>query len=442
MLSGFNSLAVWTYEVSVWNFLILSALASILGLWTYSTYLEFDATFVVFALKLVTFLTAVWLALNSGSTFLLLLAWEIIGLISFNLISTWAHRSWTLASSFSAIGFNRIGDVFLLHVVISVAFVLDSHMNLANGLLIFAMLLKSVNFVTYLWLPEAMEGPTPVSSLLHSATLVMAGIFVVYATGCRMSTPVLVSFLVSLVLVCLLARSELDLKRIVAFSTVVMVSALWLLLSVSLNASTVVVCLIHAAYKSGTFLSIGRILTKVSTYHDGLGLPTASKTTFAVIALFLVGMKTSQYAGSKHAVDAVQVHANVDVTILTVFAIGLIVLWLAALRLTNARKLPMGPNPNDPMVLSMIFSIVLFQFWLVSTSTLSAAGVGSLLAVLGIRFGVRNLPNFGSVGCSTSVFTAAISRYPGISSLLPSLATAMTHKNVTAVGMILAALVV
>lgn len=101
-------------ETSVWNFLVCVIFTSLLGLWGFSAYLEFDSQWSGFVLRLLAFLLAVWLVLNSSGTFLLLVSWEIVGLVSFMLISTWYSRTLTISSAFSAIGFNRIGDVFFV----------------------------------------------------------------------------------------------------------------------------------------------------------------------------------------------------------------------------------------------------------------------------------------------------------------------------------------
>lgn len=155
-----------------------------------------------------------------------------------------------------------------------------------------------------------MEGPTPVSSLLHSCTLVMAGIFGAYNVGTTFDIQQGSLFVVSLAFVVLTSRVEKDAKRTVALSTVVMVSAIWLLLVTSLSASAVAICLFHAAYKSASFLAIGRILTKSSTYADSLAIPSSVKTLFAVVGIFLVGLRTSGYAVQKHSTDTLATTAN------------------------------------------------------------------------------------------------------------------------------------
>ncbi|MBL4805648.1 MAG: hypothetical protein JKY71_12415 [Alphaproteobacteria bacterium] len=170
------------------------------------------------------------MSVNAAGLLLLLFGWESIGLISFLLIGTFSSRSFTSSSAYSAIAFNRIGDVFLLILVSVVGIQLISlsnyHSSPSNSIifgLILAMQFKSVSAITQLWLPEAMEGPTPVSSLLHSCTLVMAGIFSFTNFGFTASTGLIVAFGVSMFAVTLGSRMEIDFKRTIAFSTVILV---------------------------------------------------------------------------------------------------------------------------------------------------------------------------------------------------------------------------
>lgn len=164
------------------------------------------------------------------------------------------------------------------------------------------------------------------SSLLHSCTLVMAGIFAAFNAGIESSSVFVFTSVASLAVVALLARAEKDTKRTVAISTVIMVCAIWSLLAVSESISAVAICLIHAGYKSASFLAIGRILTKTTTYSDALGISAAMKTIFLVVGTFLLAFRSSAYAAQKHSVDAVLVSDGSDFVLQSIFALGGLVL--------------------------------------------------------------------------------------------------------------------
>lgn len=116
------------------------------------------------------------------------LTWESIGLCSFLLISFWCYRTYAIRSGLQAMFFNKVGDLFLICgilMVLNVGIVSYSMIveyfflgDILCVILCFeiAACFKTVHIMTHIWLPQAMEGPTPVSSLLHSATLVTAGI--------------------------------------------------------------------------------------------------------------------------------------------------------------------------------------------------------------------------------------------------------------------------
>lgn len=146
-----------------------------------------------------------------GMLFIILLRWELIGIISFVLISWW-WRFDALAGSISAVIYNRFGDVALMLWVI---FVTSSWFFLL--ILFLAVLGKSSQSLQSYWLPIAIEGPTPVSSLLHSSTMVVAGVFFSLLLGWLWLVGIF-RFL-SLLFISLSSLSFYDIKKIVAFST-------------------------------------------------------------------------------------------------------------------------------------------------------------------------------------------------------------------------------
>lgn len=146
-----------------------------------------------------------------GNCFVLLLGWELIGIISFVLISWW-WRFDALSGSIAAVLYNRFGDLALIIWIVYFSF---SWLSLL--LLVLAILGKSSQSLQSYWLPMAMEGPTPVSSLLHSSTIVVAGVMFSLIVGWIWIIGVF-GFL-SLLFVSLLSLSFYDVKKIVAFST-------------------------------------------------------------------------------------------------------------------------------------------------------------------------------------------------------------------------------
>lgn len=174
-----------------------------------------------------------------------------------------------------------------------------------------------------------MEGPTPVSSLLHSCTLVMAGILVVF------SLPVVPTFtetyqilfmVCSLVICCINPVLEKDAKRTVASSTVVMIGFCFWILLTSFSSTSLVIALVHAGYKSALFLTVGKTLSHCSQYSDLAHTPNALKSPLVIVGIFLVAFKTSSYGSSKHAIDVIVIDIGNDVGSEFVLAIGILLM--------------------------------------------------------------------------------------------------------------------
>lgn len=191
-------------------------------------------------------------------------------------------------------------------------------------LFIFALSLKSISILTYLWLPEAMEGPTPVSSLLHSCTLVMAGLFSAFNAAHEINFSILAISTAALILMAFLSRPEQDAKRVVATSTIVMVCFLWFVLQQAFSGTAATICGIHAAYKSAFFVTAGRLLAQSATYHDAQGVSQASKSLLIALAFFLAAPRTSAYAAAKHGIDTVQVIVLAQPLLLVLISLGLL----------------------------------------------------------------------------------------------------------------------
>lgn len=403
-------------EYSVWTWLMLLIFMSGVGLWIYSNYLEFDTNYVSFTLKLVLFLFAVWVTINGRAMLLVLLTWEIIGFISFSLINSWSSRNYTVSSAFSAVGFNRIGDVLFVYVCVILINVTTNTALL--WLFIFALVFKSVNFLTYLWLPEAMEGPTPVSSLLHSCTLVMAGIFTLYNVNIKPTSGIVAMFIFSLTMICLLARPEKDTKRIIATSTVLMVGLIWTVLSYSLSSTAVLICAIHAAYKSALFLTTGKLLSNTSTYTDNVNMTAHVKSFLPLICLFLVALKTGTYNSCKHMLDAICFEHTTDQVFLVVLACGGLIYWVLGLKIFNTNKNISASNINDLFILILVSSVYCFHSWIVSSAGITHSNLIFIFSAILLRLFSRIYLNVGSIALSTSLHNYFLIKYQFIKFML------------------------
>lgn len=216
--------------------------------------------------------------------FTLFLGWELIGLTSFFLINFWTSRKATLKSSIKAFTFNLASDIFFLTALISfykltnttdcdtfIYIILwegignDSLFNLGIFTLILACSIKSVQIGGHLWLPDSMEAPVPASALIHSATLVSAGIFLI----CKFNILFLyyeytniLTFLGSLTAAYggVVAASQTDMKKLLAYSTMSHCGFLWILASNNYFEVTIIYLFLHGLFKAATFYCAGSFI--------------------------------------------------------------------------------------------------------------------------------------------------------------------------------------
>ncbi|RYX83798.1 NADH-quinone oxidoreductase subunit L, partial [bacterium] len=183
----------------------------------------------------------------SKNYLVMFLGWEGVGLASYLLVNFWDTRNLANKSALKAVIFNRIGDIFFFAFLalmfigygsfdFSVIFPLASQVKyqlifgfsfneILSLFILIAAMAKSAQIFLHPWLPDAMEGPTPVSALLHSATMVTAGLFLILRSFSIISTAPVICFCISIIgLATSLISSftglyQYDIKRIIAFST-------------------------------------------------------------------------------------------------------------------------------------------------------------------------------------------------------------------------------
>lgn len=240
--------------------------------------------------------------LISNSLLLLFVCWELVGLASYLLIGFWFHKPAAAAAAKKAFLTTRIGDLGLFLGMLwlsqsagSLLFYDGGHgcleagtlaslagqtvagglaLSTAIGLLIFCGAAgKSGQFPFHVWLPDAMEGPTPVSALIHAATMVAAGVFLIARVYPLMladqslgSVPVhaltVVAFVgaITALLGALLATAQTDIKRVLAYSTVSQLGYMMLALGVGSWVAAIFHLLTHACFKALLFLGTGSVI--------------------------------------------------------------------------------------------------------------------------------------------------------------------------------------
>jgi NADH-quinone oxidoreductase subunit L len=255
-------------------------------------YMAGDKDFIRFFAYLSFFSAAMLGVVIANSLLLLFVCWELVGLASYLLIGFWIHKPSAAAAAKKAFITTRIGDLgFFLGLLWlyrssgTLLFYdngngcLESAGLLAIGssatfiaLLIFSGAVgKSGQFPLHVWLPDAMEGPTPVSALIHAATMVAAGVFLVARVypifsygavdGVTPSLTVVVSIgVITALMASLIALAQFDIKRILAYSTVSQLGLMMVSLGVGGVAAGIMHLIAHGFFKALLFLGAGSVI--------------------------------------------------------------------------------------------------------------------------------------------------------------------------------------
>ncbi|MGH8667920.1 MAG: NADH-quinone oxidoreductase subunit L [Burkholderiales bacterium] len=217
----------------------------------------------------------------------LFFGWEAVGVVSYLLIGFWYTKESAIRANLKAFLVNRVGDFgFLLGIALVLASFgsldyqevfekssqFSSEMTLICILLFVGAMGKSAQFPLHVWLPDSMEGPTPISALIHAATMVTAGIFMV----ARMSplfelsetarSVVLIVGGITALSMALIALTQYDIKRVVAYSTLSQLGYMTAALGASAYSAAIFHLMTHAFFKALLFLAAGSVI--IALHHE------------------------------------------------------------------------------------------------------------------------------------------------------------------------------
>ncbi|MFF9868553.1 NADH-quinone oxidoreductase subunit L [Streptomyces sp. NPDC013953] len=254
----------------------------------YSTgYLRGDPRYPSYAALVSLFTAAMLLVVYSGDLMVLLVGWEIMGICSYFLVGHYWETPEARAASLKAFLVTKLGDVpFLIGLFVlaadagtfritgilgAVAAGGIDHPTLVALLLLAGVAGKSAQFPLHTWLPDAMAGPTPVSALIHAATMVAAGVYFVarllpvFAASAAAMTVLAVMAAVTMVGSGLAALAQDDIKRVLAYSTIGQLGYMSGALAVGDRGAAVFHLLSHGAFKALLFLAAGVIIHAAGT---------------------------------------------------------------------------------------------------------------------------------------------------------------------------------
>lgn len=277
---------------SIWMLMVVQFISLFVHVYSVE-YKKDDAQFYRYFAYLGIFIFAMNGLLLSNNLLITFIFWELVGFASYLLIGFWFDKPKAVAANKKAFLTNRVADVFFLIGIMLLwantgtlqfealkSIYIPENIAFWSSVCIFIGCMgKSAQFPFQLWLPDAMEGPTPVSALIHAATMVAAGVFLMVNLA-FLCPPAILQFIA--IVGCftaltgsIAALSQFDLKRVLAFSTISQLGFMMAAIGLGNVNAAFFHLITHAFFKAGLFLSAGSVIHAMHHAHDELPKSTS-----------------------------------------------------------------------------------------------------------------------------------------------------------------------
>ncbi len=299
--------------LSVFMILIVSGISSMIHLYSIS-YLEEDRGFTRYFAYLNFFVFSMLLLVLAGNFLLLIVGWAFVGAASYLLISFWYRRTTATSAGIKAFVINVVGDAGLVlgtYFIFKHTHTLDFQGTFAAAphvfhtgeadivagclLLLVGAIAKSAQIPLHTWLPDAMEGPTPVSALIHAATMVTAGVYLIarmhvlfeLAPAAQDTGAVIGAS--TLLIAATIALTQTDIKRVIAYSTMSQIGYMIMGESVGAYAAGMFHLMTHAFFKALLFMGAGSIIGAMGGEQSLQRMGGFRKALPFTFACFIIG---------------------------------------------------------------------------------------------------------------------------------------------------------
>jgi NADH-quinone oxidoreductase subunit L len=300
-------------NLSVWMTLIVTGVGTLIHLFSMG-YMKHDAGYYKFFVYLNLFIFAMLILVLGSNYFMLFFGWEGVGICSYLLIGFWYGDFKNTVAARKAFIMNRIGDLGLLIGLFLLLFnfgtleynelsaaIIGSKVDLSTALCGITLCLfigatgKSAQIPLFTWLPDAMAGPTPVSALIHAATMVTAGIFLVVRSNymfelAPMTQDIMLYIgLATSIVAAFIAMRQNDIKKVLAYSTVSQLGMLFVALGMGAYTAAMFHVTTHAFFKALLFLGSGSVIHAMSDEQDIRQMGGLRKKIPVTHLTFLIG---------------------------------------------------------------------------------------------------------------------------------------------------------
>ncbi|HWM56147.1 MAG TPA: NADH-quinone oxidoreductase subunit L [Solirubrobacterales bacterium] len=342
-------LGIYVDQLSTFMILVVTGVSTLIHLYSYG-YMQSDEGYRRFFAYLNFFVFSMLLLVLAGNFVLLIVGWAFVGFASYALISFWYRRTTATGAGMKAFVINVVGDIGLVlaaFLIFRELGVLDYEAVFAAApeafqrgewtitaiclLLLVGAFAKSAQIPFHTWLPDAMEGPTPVSALIHAATMVTAGVYLIARTNVLFylapTAADIAAFtgLATLLIAGTIALAQTDLKRVIAYSTMSQIGYMIMGVSIGAYSAGLFHLMTHAFFKALLFMAAGSIIAAMANRQDidrMSGFWRAMR--FTSIMLLIGGLALAAFPGTSgfFSKDSILAYAEARGGMYTWMAIG------------------------------------------------------------------------------------------------------------------------
>lgn len=393
----FNVLSLYSYDLTMSILfdkvrllfgIVVRLIASIVFLFS-RNYIVEDKNIYRFNWVLLSFVVRIYILIFSGSLLVILIGWDGLGITSFVLIIYYEGNE-ALGSGFQTFLVNRFGDIFIilsfiLFLFIGIFQLWDKISLLITIVLSLAALTKRAQYPFRSWLPAAIAAPTPVRALVHSSTLVTAGIYLIIRINCltQLRESVKTILLLFGSITCFLggaaALFEFDLKKIIALSTLRQLGLIVYTLGLGYPNLALFHLFTHALFKALLFLSAGRFLICTFRCQDIRYIGRISRTIpfcgviLNICIMCLIGLPFLRAFYSKHAILDKLIISNVNLFSFLIMIIATLFTVIYSVRLVKClywKKYTIIPYVRKFNRLFVNFSIMFLRIFAIFSGKL------------------------------------------------------------------------